>query len=219
MLVSTIIANGQLKADMPNTTFYTSTEALADVQAAWEDIYAILCQGDDDYFLTELYVPSSSFSAVANRQYMYSYALPADFYRLRYFQYQGQGTNNFLSVQKMTTENFGNTQNFPAYRMVGVNLQIYDPASYSLYYLGYYPRPATLAPATDLAYPNSMIPEIMVYQVACEIARKMKRPTEEYEKRKTQLLETMRKQYSRDDFKAESIKNTFANSSGQSAYV
>jgi hypothetical protein len=218
MLVSTIIANGQLKADEPNTNFYTAAEALSDVQAAWEDIYAILCQGDDDYFLTELYVNSSSFTPIANRQGMFTYALPSDFYRLRMLQYQGMGgANTFYPCSKMTIENMGNTQSVPAYRMVGTNLQIYDPVTYPLYYIGYYPKPATLTAATDLAYPNNMIPEIMVYQVACEIARKMKRPTTEYEKRKDQLLESMRKQYSRDDFKAESVKNTFA--TGFAPYV
>jgi hypothetical protein len=218
MLVSTIIANGQLKVDNSNTSFYTAAEGLADVQASWEDVYAILCQGNDDYFLTELYIVSSSFGTIANRQFMYTYALPSDFYRLRYLQYQGQGgSNTFYPVTKMSTENLGNTQGTPAYRMVGQNLQIYDPSNYQMYYMGYYPKPAVLTSGTDLSYPNNMIPEIMVYQVASEVAIKMKRPTNPYKERRDELLESMRKQYSRDDFKAEPIKNTFA--TGFAPYV
>ena len=216
MLVSTIISSGMLKADMPNTAFYTAAEALSDVQAAWSDIYAILCQGDDDYFLTEVYVLSTTFTTIPNRNFMYSYALPADFYRLRMLQYKGS-QNTFYPVEKMTTENFGNSQASPSYRMVGLNLQIYDPMAYPMYYVGYYPAPETLTGASDLTYPNNMIPEIMVYQIAAEIARKMKRPPEEYEKRRNELVESMRKQYSRDDFRAESIKNNF--SIGYAPYV
>lgn len=215
MLVSTIIATGQLKADAPSTSFYSPAEALADAQAAWNDLYAILCEGDDDYFLVEDYIDSSSFSAVASRRYTYTYDLPEDFYRLRLLQYQGSGgMAAFYPAEKMSVENFGNTQNSPAYRLNGTTLVIYDPVGYSTWYLGYYPAPEALTTATDLAYPSNMVPDAMVYQVAAEILRKQGKDPALMLARRNEILETMRRQFSRDDNKAQPVKNVFSQGFG-----
>lgn len=211
MLVSTIITNGQNIADVPNTAFYSPAEALTDAQWAWADVYAILTENNDDYFATELYIPFASLTADTNRTHMYTYTLPSDFYRLRMLQYGNTaGVQTFFPCYKMTTEDYGRTQNAPAYKMIGVNLKIYDPVGYPTYYMLYYPAAATLTTATDLAYPSNMVPQIMSYQIAIEIRRKQKLPVEEYEKRRDELKTTMIKNLPRDDFKTEKPKNEFA---------
>ena len=211
MLVSAIISNGQTIADVPNTSFYTAAEALNDAQYAWIDLYALLTENNDDYFATELYIPFASVTADSNRVYTYTYALPADFYRLRMLQYQANGgSQTYYPFQKMTTEDYGNTQNGPAYRMIGANLKIYDPVNYPQYYMLYYPTPATLTAATDLSYPNNMVPQIMSYQIAIEIRRKQQLDVALYEARRNELRQTMVHQLSRDDFKVEKPKNEFA---------
>jgi hypothetical protein len=210
MLVSTIIANGRNISDVPNVSFYSDAEGLVDTQWAWADVYALLTEGNDDYFATELYIPFSGLTADANRTNMYAYALPNDFYRLRILQYGNtNGATGWFPCLKMTTEDYGRTQNAPAYKIIGVNLKIYDPVSYPMYYMLYYPAAATLALNTDLTYPLNMVPQIMSYQIAIEIRRKQKLPVEDYEKRRDELKLTMIKNLPRDDFKTEKPKNEF----------
>jgi hypothetical protein len=282
MLVSTIITNGQALADVPNTSFYTASEALFAVQLAWEQVYAFLASNNDDYFVTPLYlnrtvettgtfngtdtvtgIPSTTgmyggtviagtyitagttigsvdsstqitMSDVAtgngsgtitaynvtddtNRTFASlidttNVGMFADgFFRLRMIQYQGMGGNNaYLPVQKMTIENFGNTQNAPAYRFEGPYIAIYDPAGYTKYCLWYYPRPVTLITTTDLSYPYNMIPEVMAYQLAAEIRRKQKADVAPWTSRVQELYASMAMQMSRDDSHGEPIKNQFA---------
>ena len=219
MLVSTIIANGQLLADIPNVSFYTPAESLFAVQLAWEEMYSLLCTNNDDYFVTPYYFTPSTDAAVtydSNRQYVWlldttnSTDFPDGFFRLRLIQYQGYGgTIAFYPVQKMTIENFGNTQNSPAYRFEGKYLAVYDTNNYSPYCIWYYPRPITLTTSTDLTYPYNMIPEIMAYQVAIEIRRKQKADVTLWEQRKKELVMKMEYQIGRDDSHGEPIKNQF----------
>jgi hypothetical protein len=211
MLVSDIIINGQNIADVPNVSFYTAAEALTDAQYAWIDLYGVLTENNDDYFATELYIPFASLTLDTHRTSMYTYPLPDDFYRLRILQYGNTaGVQTFFPCYKMTTEDYGRTQNAPAYKMIGPNIKIYDPVGYPMYYMLYYPAAATLAAGTNLVYPLNMVPQIMSYQIAIEIRRKQKLPVEEYEKRRDELKMTMIKQLPRDDFKTEKPKNEFA---------
>jgi len=52
MLVSAIIANAMSKANIANVNFYSATDQLFDAQLAWEEIYNLLTENDDDYFVT-----------------------------------------------------------------------------------------------------------------------------------------------------------------------
>lgn len=293
MLVSTIITNGQALADIPNTSFYTASEALFAVQLSWEQIYAFLTANNDDYFLSQIYVdrslaftgtlssgsavitsPSSTTgiytgmvvsdggvnipagttitlispltmsqnatgSAIAttltmenlvpdsNRNYLSTLSttttglnslFPDGFFRLRLIQYQGlNGSTGWGPVNKMTIENYGATQNTPAYRLVGQNIAIYDPSDYTKYCFWYYPRPVTLTTGTDLSYPYNMIPEIMAYQVAAEIRRKQKADITPWTMRIAELYNSMSLQMSRDDSHGEPIKNQF--SQGFAPYI
>ncbi len=219
MLVSTIITNGMALADVPNVSFYTPAEALFAVQLSWEEIYAFLCTNNDDYFVTAYYLDPTTDVAVtfdADRQFVWMLDttnivdFPDYFYRLRMIQYQGYGgTMGYYPVSKMTIENFGNTQNSPAYRFEGKYLSVYDPAGYLKYCLWYYPRPAQVDVTTDLVYPYNMIPELMAYQVAIEIRRKQKADIAPWMARKQEIISSMLSQMSRDDSHGEPIKNQF----------
>ena len=224
MTVSTIINNGRLLADVPQNSnqFYTDAEAMFAVNLSWKDIYASLADGGDDYFTTSLYFTNSVLTADPNRQYAYTYNLPTDFYRLRLFQYQGQGGNQYWPLDRMNTSNFGNTQNTPSYRIVGKSttalsnggqIQIYCtwlPQNFAVWYI---PQPQTYLLANiltdDISYPLSMVPEIMAYQVAIEIRRKQNVPTDDKEKRRNELIATMLKQITRDENRGETPKNVF----------
>ena len=216
MLVSTIISNGLSLADTPNTNFFTASDQLFAVQLAYKELYAMLADANDDYFVTQLYVPFSSLTADANRTFVFNYALPVDFYRLRLLQFLSDGPMYF-PVDKMTIENFGNLQNGPGYRLVGQNLSIFTQVSYSTWCIWYYPAPITLTTGTDIVYPNSLLPEIMSYQLAIEIRRKQNLDVDDKEVRKNQLIATMLKQVDRDEARAESPRNTFAQ--GFSPYI
>jgi hypothetical protein len=219
MLVSTLITQALNLADVQNTSFYTPAEALFAVQLSWEQIYSLLCMNNDDYFVTQIYLGMSenvSVSPDSKRQFVSLIDttnlvdFPDGFFRLRLIQYQGMASGaQYQPVQKMTIENFGNTQNTPAYRFEGKNIAIYDPANYSNYCLWYYPRPVTLTTSTDLSYPYNMIPELMAYQIAVEVRRKQKADFEPWQQRVSQITNTMLVQMSRDDSHGEPIKNNF----------
>jgi len=227
MLVTNIIANGRLLADVPNTLFYTDAEALFALNASWRDIYAQLADGGDDYFTISTYFTGASLTADANRQYTYIYNLPTDFYRLRLFQYQGQGGQQFWPLDRMNTANFGNTQNTPSYRIVGKSsvalsnggqIQIFStwlPPNFALWYI---PSPTTYLIANiltdDISYPLSMIPEIISYQIAVEIRRKQNIDYADKEARRNELFKTMLRQITRDDNRGEVPKNTLSNGFG-----
>lgn len=208
MLVSTIISNGMSLADTPNTNFFTATDQLFVANLAWKKIYAKLCDWNADYFVTQVYTTLSAFTADSNRQFFYNYALPSDFYRLRLFQYQPDGTLYF-PVAKMTLENYGNLQSGPGYRLIGTNLSIFTQTNYNNWCIFYYPAPATLSTSTDLVYPVTFLPEIMSYQIAVEVRRKQNLDFEDKQKAVNELMGTMLEQLDRDDAKAESPKNTF----------
>jgi len=216
MLVSTIISNGLSLADTPNTNFFTASDQLFAVQLSYKELYAMLAEANDDYFVTQLYVPFASFTADANRQFVYNYTLPTDFYRLRLLQFLSDGPMYF-PVAKMTIESFGNLQNGPGYRLVGQKLSIFTQVSYSTWAIWYYPAPVTLTTSTDIVYPNSLLPEIMSYQLAIEIRRKQNLDVADKEMRKMQLIQTMLKQIDRDEARAESPRNSF--SQGFSPYI
>jgi hypothetical protein len=205
MLVSDIITKGRNLVDVPNTSFYSDAEALQDVQLGWNEIYSMMADANDDFFVTQVYIDTGTLTADSNRQYVYSYTLPSDFYRLRLLQYNN-GLGYYEPFDKVTLEDFGFKK---GYRFFETTLKIYDPNLSSTYAIWYYPAPATLTTGTDLTFPQTMIPQILAYQVAVEIRRKQNLPIDGKEEKRQELLKTMKAGLYRDDFRPESIKNVF----------
>jgi hypothetical protein len=211
MLVSSIISNAMSKADIANQNFYTSNDQLFDAQLAWEEIYTLLTENDDDYFVTSVYItPSVSFTSDSNRTSIYLYPLPADFYRLRMISYKGLTGGYYIPCSKMDVMNFGYTQSTPAYRIVGQNIEIYDPYSYTSYNFWYYPAPAALTTATNIIYPNTALLEYMVWKIAADIRRKQNQDPIIQQMRANEIMETMKRQIHRDDFRAQKPKDIFS---------
>jgi len=215
MLVSDIIAAAQNLVNVPNASFWTATEQLWQAQLAYKQVYAFLLGNDDDYFVTSVALSlASDFTADPDRTYSYTMTLPDDFMTLRLLQYKGMGTGSaesvFFSCYKSTLQEYGNTQNFPAYRIVGTDLNVYDPVGYPTYLMWYYPSPEVLATDTDIVYPNNLMPEVMSYLLAAEIRRKQHEDGELWVTKANDIMASIRKQDSRDDAKALSPKNVFA---------
>ncbi len=213
MTFATIYSNALNLLNLPaGTTFYTQAEALVQVQRLYNQLYVDLMDNDDDYFCTTLYVPNTAFTADAQRTFTYLYPLPTDYMRLRMLQYQGQGLgtqSTYFPVYKMTLEEFGNTQNIPAYRIVGSNIQIYDPVGYSYYAVWYYPAPMTWTLSTNMAFPNNFIQDWLTYKLAAEIRMKQHEDAKLWIDTAHEIRNANIRQQSRDDAKALSPKNIF----------
>ena len=208
MLVSTIIANAMSKADLQNQSFYTQNDQIMDVQLAWNQMYELFMENDDDFFVTSLYLtPSVAFSLDTNRVSLYIYPIPSDFSRLRMLSYQSLTGGYFIPCKKMDTLNFGYTSQTPAYRLVGTNLEIYDPYGMSLYNLWYYPKPAVLTTATDLSYPANAIFEYMIWNIAADIRRKQNQDPTLQQTRANEIMQTMKRQINRDDFRVQTPRD------------
>lgn len=150
------------------------------------------------------------FVADANRAYTYVAPLPPDFFRLRLMQYvSSTGTITYLPFYKMTIQNFANTQNSPGYRIVGTNLEVYDPNNYSNYCMWYYPAPVVLTTSSPLTYPSNFFPEAMAYLMAAEIRRKQHSDPALWTQKAGEIMGSMIQQKSRDDATAVAPKNIF----------
>lgn len=217
MLASAIISRARSIANVPNTSFFTSTDALYSLNESYKDIYSILTRQNDDFFCTVVTVNTSAMTADTVRDFVYKYTLPSDFYRLRLLQRQSGSI--WTSIQKLTLEQFGQSAVSPGYRFKGTELWIYDQSAPSEYQIWYYPNPVSLTttPDSDVVYPGTLVPEIMSYQIAMDIRRKQSHPTDLIEKRRNELVNTMIKQLNRDDNRAETVKNVF--SQGFAPYI
>lgn len=211
MLASAIISSGRDLADLPGTGFFTDAEALRALNNGYADLYAKLTEKEDDFFLTR--VPDITVTPVTDWNNVYQYALPADFYRLRMVKYK-RGNSTYLSVDKLSLEDFGNSQNFPGYRIVGANLWIYDPGYPSEYEVWYYPVATTWISTDNITYPGNVAYEILSYQVAIEARRKQGRDVTLLEQRKAEMLQTMLMATDRDQFKPQPIQNVFGTRGG-----
>jgi len=212
MLASAIIAHARSIANVPNTSFFTATDALYSINESYKDLYSILTRENDDFFCTVVTVATSSMTADTTREHVYKYTLPATFYRLRLLQqHQGQ---QWVGATKLTLEQFGNSGQTPGYRFVAGELWIYDPSTPSTYQIWYYPNPVaiTVSPDVDIVYPGTLVPEIMSYQIAMDIRRKQGLETGLVGQRRDELVNTMIKQINRDDNRAETVKNMFSSS-------
>ena len=217
MLASAIISHGRSIANVPNTSFFTSTDALYSLNESYKDLYSILTRENDDFYATVVTVNTSAMTADTVRDYVYKYTLPSDFYRLRLLQQQ-QGSI-WSTVAKLTLEQFGQSAMSPGYRFRGTELWIYDQSAPSEYQIWYYPNPVALTttPDSDITYPGTLVPEILSYQIAMDIRRKQGQPDESLQARRNELINTMIKQLNRDDNRAETVKNVF--SQGFAPYI
>jgi len=211
VLVSTIITNAMSKADISNQNFYPQNDQLFDAQLCYNEMYELMAENDDDYFVTQVYLtPGTDFTSDANRESVFIYTLPDDFFRLRMLSYHAQGGGYFLPCYKMDVNNFGNTQSSPGYRLVGSTIEIYDPFGMDQYAFWYYPSAQQLEVSTELVFPHNAMYEYIVWRMAEYIKRKQNQDSSKQQEVADRIMQTMKKQSRRDDFRAQAPKDIFS---------
>jgi len=148
----------------------------------------------------------------AYTRYLFTWTLPSDFFRLRFFAYEG-ADGRYNPLIKSTIQNFAQNQATPSYRVMGNTVSIFDSFGYTRYKLIYYPSPATLTTGTDLTFPRTFMPELMAYLMATEMVRRQRQDPAIFEAKAAKLWATMELQFSRDDFGATGPKNMFDDNS------
>ena len=149
-------------ADLPNSQLITSDDELNSLNETYHDVYDWLLQNDDDYYLTEttITLTASMLSATnlgaSNNEYVVP--LPADFYRLRYLDWQSN--NIWQPVNKMSLSGHDVAPASPQYLMRGSNLWLVGGmnTSYTIR-IGYYPAPAQISiPSQTISFGTSYSP-------------------------------------------------------------
>lgn len=165
MTVADIIAAARQYTQITGSAWFTPADELRSVNRAYRDIYERIVDADDEYFITEVTVPASALTAI--RQYVKSYALPADWYRLRNLMAQlatGEYQMGRLDPQDVTQGE--------GYRYFNNTMQLTYKAEYSAFRIEYYPMPVEYTSTVDdIAYPPQLEPLIIAYQMAMDIAK------------------------------------------------
>lgn len=131
----------------------------------YRDIYERIMQADDEYFVTEITLDPSAFTAV--RTFVYDVTLPVDFYRLRNIIGVSGLSENQLRRKDPQDINQGE-----GYRFHNSLLRLFVGTSYDSYRLEYYPLPHEYTATTeDVIYPPQLEPLILAYQIAMDIAK------------------------------------------------
>jgi hypothetical protein len=117
---SALIERARSLADLVNSKFISYDDEVSSLNESYRDIYSWLCNNNDDYFVKE-YVTTIT-QNIANDPNAAIVALPADFYKLRFIDYQYQGY--WSRVRKYSTEARDNNPSSPQYRFYGNDLRI-----------------------------------------------------------------------------------------------
>ena len=143
-------------SNLVNTTIITQNDKVNSLNESYRDIYQLLLDSDDDYYLTEIVIQLTPAMVNPNStgQYIeYNVPLPADVSRLRYVDYQG-GTQ-WMPMDKYPISMKDLSPGNPMYRWRNDGLNIIGGGTgnnLSTIRVGYYPTSATLTlPEPDLA--------------------------------------------------------------------
>jgi hypothetical protein len=129
----------QLRADMENTNFISSTEWNDIINTSYRELYDILVGTYADYY------SSSATFTLAGGSGGNTYSLPADFYKLRGLDYYiGSGTNPWREVPRYNFED-RNKLWFRSYARMGSVIRVLPEAhaggDYKIWYI---PQPTAL---------------------------------------------------------------------------
>ena len=128
--------------DLPNTQFITYNDKLNSVNESFKDIYNLMLQSNDDYFLTEVSIVVTSAMA-GTGPYEYQVPLPTNFFQLRYIDYHSQ--QGWVPMKKWNMGTKDDLLTEPEYRIANNNLWIITgtPTASVPFTIkvGYYPPP------------------------------------------------------------------------------
>ena len=152
MTASEIIARARSLADLGNTKFIDHTFELNSLNESWKDIYSVLLENDNDYYVTETTLTLSPAVAVAGTSNEYLLPLPTDVAKVRYLDYRG--SMDWLPMNRFNLGMKDNQPGDPYYRIKNAHLWIIGgsvPATGLSIRLGYYPAPSAIT-AADWSY-------------------------------------------------------------------
>ena len=147
-------------ADLPNSQLITADDELNSLNETYHDVYDWLLQNDDDYYLTETTttLTASMISSTNLTGNEYLVPLPADFYRIRYLDWQSN--NQWQEAYKFPMSMRDIPPASPMYRIRGNNLWFVGGlnTSYTIR-IGYYPSPVQITlPFQTLSFGTSYGP-------------------------------------------------------------
>ncbi len=148
--LATLRTRARQAADMVNSAFISDAEALSMLNASYQELYDIIVDIHEDYFVT-----TSSFSLTSNDAGVS--ALPVDFLKLRGLDYlQGSDYLTVLPFNWANRNTFTSMGSWPdvagiAYRIMGSNIRIEpnDEAT-GTYRLWYVPAVTLLSADADV---------------------------------------------------------------------
>jgi hypothetical protein len=168
MTIAEIIAAARQYTQITGAAWYTPTDELRSFNRGYRDVYEKILDADDEFFIKEVTVLSSTFTQV--REHTFDYTLPLDWHRLR----------NIVAVLPTGNHQFGrfDPQDITAtegYRYFQDKLRLFYGANYDEFRIEYYPKPTEYTvTSTDIVYPSQLEPLILAYQMAMDITKSQK---------------------------------------------
>lgn len=165
MTVADIIAAARQYTQITGSAWFTPADELRSVNRAYRDIYEKILDANDEFFIKELTVPTSSLVLVRDR--VHEYTLPTDWHRLRNLVAVltvGEHQIDRLDPQDITQHE--------GYRYFQDKLRITYNSDYNSFRIEYYPTPAEYTSTVeDIIYPPQLEPLIVAYQMAMDITK------------------------------------------------
>lgn len=147
ILVSEIIDLVRDKTDLQDTQFITEAELIRYINSSWKELYGLIVDTEDSYYLT-----SQNVSIVSGTDI---YSLPTDFYKLKGIDINITSTRAItaqpFNFKERNRKNYIGNFNFQyRYILRGDNVQFLpEPNSNRTATIWYIPRPATITATTD----------------------------------------------------------------------
>ena len=165
MTIAEIISAARAYSQTTGATWFTPADELRSVNRAYRDIYEKILDSNDEFFIKEITVPASTLTMV--REYTYSYALPADWHRLRKLvSIIPDGEHIFDRLDPL------DNRRAEGYRYFQDTMRLTFRDDYAEFRIEYYPNPQEFTDTADtIVYPNQLEPLIIAYQVAMDIIK------------------------------------------------
>jgi hypothetical protein len=158
-------------ADMANAKYITQEDEASFLNESYKSLYSRYTSTGNEYWLNETVIPlTSAMLTASGKGKEYLVILPTDFYQLRGLDWDNG--SSWLPVQKNPWSQRDYVGGEPRYRMQNSKLLILSGITPTIR-VYYYPVPASLeVNATEIAYPNTEMYEILAYSMAANFVRK-----------------------------------------------
>lgn len=204
MTIADIIAAARQYTQTTGSSWFSPDDELRSVNRAYRDIYEKILDSNDEYFIKEATVLTSSLTPV--RENTYAYTLPADWHRLRRLCAVVSGGERIF--ERLDPQDI---QRFEGYRYFGTTLRVTFRDDIGSFRVEYYPNPVVFTATTDdVVYPPQLEPLIIAYRIAMDITKQQKGDpaplTEEYLALWNRFESATKK---RDNFKYPRVANNY----------